>query len=444
MKKVYYAAICLAMSLFMALSSVATAAPSHRSHPAPMEMAISAPAAVQTGEKFTVKITRKIDQSPIEGTQVYLVPRYEPFYLGSGINYKPQSAVPKSLGATGAEGELKVTIAFPGDFFLTAEKAGFTQSFLAITAGGIANEASFTASKQVFSQGEPVAFTLTNGLASTITLSCGAPWDITGPKGAMVFTPFSTMTIVDVRPGETKTWTWNQTNQEGMQVEPGMYVVTLRTSAGHMSARFCITGLKSEKGRQNPNPEMPEVSPFEDVSGEHLWGNPHVLSLYANNIVKGKSADSFDPEGSLTRAEFLAMLLRACKAEPWPEAVEGALLGVDVSHWAYRHVRTAMEIGIIKPEEYPEDFGPDIPITRIEICVMSARALGLENEAGENAGAMLDFDDSEDISLTYRGYVISAVDWGILKGYPDHTFRPGKNATRREAAVIIYRLIQVD
>ncbi|HHY11629.1 MAG TPA: hypothetical protein GX529_03260, partial [Firmicutes bacterium] len=207
-------------------------------------MTISVPAGVQTGEEFTVKITRKIDQRPIEGSQVYLMPRHEPFCLGSGMNYKPQSAAPKSLGATGAEGELKVTIAFPGDFFLTAEKAGFTQSFLAITTGGVADKASFTTSKQVFGQGEPVAFTLTNGLASTITLSCGAPWDITGPEGTMVFTPFSTMAIVDVKPGETKTWTWNQTDQEGGQIEPGMYVVTLRTSAGHMSARFCITGLK--------------------------------------------------------------------------------------------------------------------------------------------------------------------------------------------------------
>jgi hypothetical protein len=75
---------------------------------------------------------------------------------------------------------------------------------------------------------------------------------------------------------------------------------------------------------------------------------------------------------------------------------------------------------------------------------MAARALGLEDEASQDAGKTLEFDDRDDVTATYMGYVVSAVNWGVLKGYTDNTFRPGDSATRREAAVIIYRLMQLE
>jgi hypothetical protein len=283
-----------------------------------------------------------------------------------------------------------------------------------------------------------------NGLGSTISLASGAPWEITRPNGDKVFAPVATMAIVEVKTGEEKTWTWDQKDSSGAQAKPGVYVVTLTTSAGPATAKFCVSGLRTEKGKENLAPEMPEVRPFKDVTGDQPWGDPHVLKLYQKDIVRGKSADSFDPEGSLTRAEFVAMLLRACGVEPKPEEGKDSFADVTPAHWAYACVYRASEMGVITPDEYPEGFGPDVPITRMEICVMAARALGLEGEAGQKAGEALGFQDGEEVDLTYRGYVMSAVDWGVLKGYPDNTFQPGKNATRREAAVIIYRLMQVN
>ena len=131
-----------------------------------------------------------------------------------------------------------------------------------------------------------------------------------------MFAPFSIMTIIDVEPGKEITWTWDQKDHEGEQVKPGVYVVTLDTSEGPLSAGFCITGLRTNKDLHNPDPEMPVDRPFKDVTGEHSWGDPHVLRLHQRNIVRGKGDDTFDPEGSLTRAEFVAMLLRACGLEP--------------------------------------------------------------------------------------------------------------------------------
>ena len=342
--------------------------------------------------------------------------------------------------------------------------AKFNPVFHPISAWPVEAETAFKTSKSIYRQGEPVEFTFTNLLESAVLLSRGAPWEISRPYGTVVFSPFSTMAIVDVNPGESQTWTWDQTDGEGNQVAPGLYVVTLEIPDGIMSALFCITGLRTDKEQKNPDPEMPEHSPFKDITGEHPWSDPHVLSLYEKQIVQGKSADLFDPEGSLTRAEFVTMLLRACGVEPLQakdltmeadpdkpvsslegdKVAEDILHGPEDGHWAEPYTHTAMAVGIILPEEYPDGFGPDMPITRMEVCVMATRALGLENEARENAGTLPEFDDYEDIPPAYRGYVAKAVEWDMLRGYPDNTFRPGNGATRREAAVIIYRLLELD
>jgi hypothetical protein len=249
------------------------------------------------------------------------------------------------------------------------------------------------------------------------------------------------MATVEVKAGESLTWTWDQKDSRGVQVKPGAYIVTLVTGSGSALSKFSVAGLRTDETLENPDPEMPSDRPFKDVTGDQPWGDPHVLKLYQKGIVKGKGADNFDPEGTLTRAEFVTMVLRACGLEPAAGEGEDVFADVTNAHWAWANITKAVEMGVVKPEEYPDGFGPDVPITRMEICVMATRALGLDGEAGQKAGEALGFEDGEEVDLAYRGYVMSAVDWGVLKGYEDNTFRPAKNATRREAAVIVYRLM---
>ena len=50
------------------------------------------------------------------------------------------------------------------------------------------------------------------------------------------------------------------------------------------------------------------VSPFADLSGH--WAESYVLPLYEKGIISGKSANTFDPEANMTRAEFLTLALK--------------------------------------------------------------------------------------------------------------------------------------
>jgi hypothetical protein len=428
------AALSLALCLLIPAPTIAAAAP--RTDALAMTLTPS-------GEQFAVKVTAKSDGKPVEGAAVYLTSRYEPLAQSSGTKTgKPTERT--AMGTTDKDGTLKVTLREPGHYFIVAEKQNYSQGFFAITIGPAVSEVCLTTDKQVYNQAETIPIHLMNGLVTSITLPNAAPWTITRPNGDRVFAPMATQALVEVKTGEVKTWTWDQEDADGDAAKPGVYVATLTTSSGPVTVRFCVSGLRTDSAKENPAPEMPEVRPFKDVTGDQPWGDPHVLKLYQKGIVRGKSAESFDPEGTLTRAEFVALLLRACGIEPKTEEGKDSFADVTPAHWAYACIYRAREMGIVTSDEYPDGFGPDVPITRMEICVMAARALGLEGEAGLRAGETLGFQDGEEVELRYRGYVMSAVEWGILKGYEDNTFRPGKNATRRESAVIIYRLMQVN
>jgi len=143
--------------------------------------------------------------------------------------------------------------------------------------------------------------------------------------------------------------------------------------------------------------------------------------------------------------QFLAMLLRASGMEPSEEEYgpsEGLPFpDVAPNHWAFRYVVKARELGIITDDEYAEGFGPDEPIIRLEICVMAVCALGLDHETARQTDEALPFQDSDEIPLNYRRYVKVASDWNVVRGLDNNTLQPYRNATRREACVIVYRVL---
>ncbi|MDK2814543.1 MAG: arabinan endo,5-alpha-L-arabinosidase, partial [Thermoanaerobacter sp.] len=52
------------------------------------------------------------------------------------------------------------------------------------------------------------------------------------------------------------------------------------------------------------------------------------------------------------------------------------------------------------------------------------------------------FSDNNKISEWAKNAVANAVKLGIVKGYKDNTFRPKENATRAEAAAMLYRVLE--
>ena len=108
---------------------------------------------------------------------------------------------------------------------------------------------------------------------------------------------------------------------------------------------------------------------FSDVS-DSQWHNKAVSTMAKLGIVKGRRADSFDPDASITRAEFAAICARF-NTKP----VENSGSFSDISgHWAENEIERAAAFGWISG--YPDGtFRPDARITRAEAMTMINRVL---------------------------------------------------------------------
>ena len=108
---------------------------------------------------------------------------------------------------------------------------------------------------------------------------------------------------------------------------------------------------------------------FSDVS-DGQWHNKAVSTMAKLDIVKGRRADRFDPNASITRAEFAAICARF-NTKP----VENSGSFSDISgHWAENEIERAAAFGWISG--YPDGtFRPDARITRAEAMTMINRVL---------------------------------------------------------------------
>ncbi|MEI6309438.1 MAG: DUF2330 domain-containing protein [bacterium] len=112
---------------------------------------------------------------------------------------------------------------------------------------------------------------------------------------------------------------------------------------------------------------------FPDV-GSDYWAGEEVAAAQTEKLVEGYPSGEFRPEEPITRAEWLTMLLRAFPVLLEFIPYDPLFLDVTKSHWAFRTIQTAGELGIVIG--YPDGrFQPDGEITRAEVCAVLSRTI---------------------------------------------------------------------
>ncbi|MBQ1501101.1 MAG: S-layer homology domain-containing protein, partial [Firmicutes bacterium] len=104
---------------------------------------------------------------------------------------------------------------------------------------------------------------------------------------------------------------------------------------------------------------------------------------------------------------------------------------VPANHWANEAVTDLAARGIIKGYGN-KVFGADDPVKRCDLVAMLYRLSGDEEAAGAS------YSDVP-VDAYYAAAVVWAEKNGIVKGYPDGTFRPENEITREELAAMLYR-----
>ncbi|NIK68708.1 Ig-like domain-containing protein [Paenibacillus sp. BK720] len=185
-------------------------------------------------------------------------------------------------------------------------------------------------------------------------------------------------------------------------------------------------------------PDSGGSSRFGDMTGH--WAEETVKEAYGCGVVHGFNDGTFRPEGHVTRAEFVTMLMNAVIDKSTPAGTGAEFSDKEgIPGWAAQAIDRAKQFGIVNG--YADgSFRPNEQVTRAELVTMLAKAAGIKPSEPEKAKDL--FTDAADIPTWAAGYVAALQQAGLLQGRGDGRFEPSGEATRAEAAVLLLRMIE--
>ncbi|MCI1692563.1 S-layer homology domain-containing protein [Aneurinibacillus aneurinilyticus] len=187
------------------------------------------------------------------------------------------------------------------------------------------------------------------------------------------------------------------------------------------------------------------AAPFSDI--DNHWAEAQILSLARQGIVNGIDKNTFAPERSLTRGQFVVMLANTLKNDLTTSgtAQEAKKYFSDISgsdYYANDLVRLR-KAGIIDDRG---TFSGERKITRQEMAhylVNAYRYLYKQDLSSIVNVKHIPFKDASSIAPSYRADVVIADKINLISGRDNGKFDPRATLTRAEAASVIYRFSQL-
>ncbi len=176
---------------------------------------------------------------------------------------------------------------------------------------------------------------------------------------------------------------------------------------------------------------------YQDL-GSVAWAVSHINKLTDAGILSGDGNGFFRPNDTVTRAEFVKMIVSAFQL---PASTKQSSFSDVTNQWYAPFVATATENGIANGISATY-FGANDKITRQDLTVLCYRAANL-------AGVSLDgyVLASPNDMIAVADYAKEAVEKfyaaGIINGDEKGGFNPNNNATRAEAAKILSSLLDL-
>ena len=177
---------------------------------------------------------------------------------------------------------------------------------------------------------------------------------------------------------------------------------------------------------------------YSDVA-DGAWYNSAVDFVTGRKLFSGVSDTAFAPDVVFSRAMAATVLYRL--AEPDAEALDNPFHDVAKDAWYAQSVAWAANVGVVGGYGN-ETFGPEDSVTREQFVAMLYRFAKSENSNLENHGSLQQFADEDTVSDWAKETMTWAVDAGIINGLSDKTLNPSGTTTRAQAAVMLQRFVE--
>lgn len=179
---------------------------------------------------------------------------------------------------------------------------------------------------------------------------------------------------------------------------------------------------------------------FGDISTKSKEMQEAIRILASKGIINGTSAKTFNPDGTITRAEIAALIVRTLSK--LNENADGKFKDVKKTDWYFGAVGSAKSYGIINGMT-ETTFEPVTQIKKEQIIAIAARTLRSEMKwktPGDKERYLKKFSDRNTLSSWGIDDFALASMADLILLRTDGKFNPTDTMTRGDAAIILYRL----
>ena len=234
--------------------------------------------------------------------------------------------------------------------------------------------------------------------------------------------------------GAALSFTWNEST--------GTLSASLPAAdTGYHRATVTVSDASGNLGRASADiqPASDRTSPFADMTGH--WAEQYATYLYDNGISMGTGVDTvvYQPDKSITRAEFFTMVAR------WMDLDLTQYAGVElpfvdaasIPDWALDAVKAMYSLGILQGAGVEGGLAANASatISRAEAMTILGRT-----QAKGYAQPELTTDDAGQVGDWALPYVQSLVGQGVVTP-TDNKLRPTDALTRGELAQLLYAIL---
>ena len=177
---------------------------------------------------------------------------------------------------------------------------------------------------------------------------------------------------------------------------------------------------------------------FTDVP-KQFWGETYITELKKRGILDDFGTGTFDPNKELTRGDYAKMLDRAFSDKP-ATTVASTFKDIPSNYPRKEAIDKSVQLGFMTGYS-PTKFSPNQPIPRYQLQISLAKGLQLAPPAAANE-VLNKYPDVKQMPDYARDKMAAAIASGlVIKDTTPNLLKPAQNATRADAAALIYEVL---